>query len=965
MRAFRLLLWRGPRLSARTESLRPMDGRAARVPRSEVRQEIGSIDAMATNKKKSVRRLLDTREWLSQLEGRQLLAIDGTVSRWSNTATDGPTGTTGTPINLTWNIVPDGTTIPQASDSSGPLTSGSAGSTFNSVTAPIGNFTPLLAQSFAKWSQFAGLTYTRASSDDGATLGSSTSGQLGVRADIRIGARSGFTNNNVLAYNDFPSSGGDMVFNSVHWDFTADQQWYFALLGGVPNTRFLNTTMHEHGHGLGLAHEEPTNGSKLMEPYLNTGFYGPQFDDIRRAQYLYGDPYEKTGANNRGGNNTFATASDLGVLANGNLTLSNWGDANSPSQARSISGTSDVDFLSFNLTGGLKRNVTFTLTPFGPSYQIAPQTTPATTPQTLDASRIGNLTFGLFNSAGIQLASVDATSYGGNEVISIPDLPAGTYYLRVGASQVSNITNAAAQAYNVTATIANYTPVAPTSVRLAPEADSGQSSTDGITNIATPIILGSGSPGDTVVVTLRNNLLGLTTPITSAVVGVDGTFRVPFANPLTTDGTWTIEAYTTYNGVNSATATSFFPVVLDRVLQPVSAVTMLTADDSGQFSNDGLTNVNAPRFTFSSGESVLAQASAPGQVTTSQFLVTSAGGFVGKMFSLPFADGAYTVTVSVMDLAGNSAVRTVSIYVDTVAFAPSNYRLFFDDDTGRSAGDLITRITNPRFQFNASDATLRDFTITAIRNGTPVQTVVTNGPTFSQWSPLADGTYVVQVRLRDVAGNTATGSSSMTIDTQAPGLPTFAGFTASPQQQVTAQFSELMVFSAGALEVTHIPSGQTYTMTTPLGTEDFTPTFTAEVTPNGSGGFTGSLDRDGTYRVTRFNGGIADVAGNALAATTPWFNFSFLRADFNEDGTVNFDDLLILAANYNQSGRTHAVGDADYSQVVNFDDLLILAAAYNTSVSGVGVGPANAPIGTPPDAPAGDDEGDSPSSVLV
>jgi hypothetical protein len=908
--------------------------------------------------KKSGRRTLLSREWLSQLEGRQLLAIDGPVFRWSSTATDGATGTVGTPINLTWNIVPDGTTIPVDSR----YTSGAAGSNFNSVTAPIGNFTPLIAQSLARWSQFSGLNYTRAGSDDGAPLDSSNPGQLGVRADIRIGARSGFLTDNTLAYNNFSFDGGDMVFNSVHWGFTASQQWYFALLGGTPNTRFLNVTMHEHGHGIGLTHVDPQNGSKLMEPVLSTNFYGPQFDEIRRAQFLYGDPYEKTGTNNRGRNDTFATASDLGVLSNGNLTLSNWGNANEPTQPRSISGTSDVDFLSFTLAGGLKRNVTFTVSPFGPSYDVAPQDG---TPQTFNASQVGDLTLGLFNSAGVQVASVNATSYGGNEVISVPDLPAGTYFLRVGASQVSNITNAPAQAYNVTANISNYTPVAPTAVRLAPEADSGYSTTDGITNIATPVILGSGSPGDTVAVTLRNNLLGLSTPITSAVVGPDGTFRVPFANPLTTDGTWTIEAYTIYNGVNSATATSFFPIVLDRVLQPVSAVAMLNADDSGQFNNDGVTNVNAPRFTFSTGESVLAQGSAPGQVTTSQFLVTSAGGFVGKMFSLPFADGAYTVTVNVADLAGNSAVRTVDIYIDTVAFAPTNYRLFFDDDTGRSAGDLITRITNPRFQFNGGDATLRDYTITAQLNGNPVQTITTTGQTFSQWATLADGTYTVQLTLRDRAGNTAAGTSSMKIDTQAPSLPTFAGFSANPLQRVTAQFSELVVFSAGALEVTHIASGQTYTMTTAVGGEAFTPTFTAELTPNGTGGVTGALDRDGTYRVNRYNGTVADVAGNPLAATTPWFNFSFLRADFNEDGRVNFDDLLILAANYNQSSRSHALGDANYNQVVNFDDLLILAAAYNTSVSGAGTGPANAPIGTPPNPASGDDDGESPSSVLA
>jgi autotransporter-associated beta strand protein len=56
-----------------------------------------------------------------------------------------------------------------------------------------------------------------------------------------------------------------------------------------------------------------------------------------------------------------------------------------------------------------------------------------------------------------------------------------------------------------------------------------------------------------------------------------------------------------------------------------------------------------------------------------------------------------------------------------------------------------------------------------------------------------------------------------------------------------------------------------------------------------------------------------------------------LAGDANLDLTVNFDDLLVLAANYNGSA-TWGGGDFNYDGAVNFDDLLALAANYNATI---------------------------------
>jgi methionine-rich copper-binding protein CopC len=101
-------------------------------------------------------------------------------------------------------------------------------------------------------------------------------------------------------------------------------------------------------------------------------------------------------------------------------------------------------------------------------------------------------------------------------------------------------------------------------------------------------------------------------------------------------------------------------------------------------------------------------------------------------------------------------------------------------------------------------------------------------------------------------------------------------------------------------------------------------------------------------------------------ATT--LDFTVMAGDFNRDRTANFDDLLILAANYNQSGRTNAQGDANYDGVVNFDDLLLLAGNYNRSIAGV---PSGGLLVAPPPVSGGstsggvNDEGkDGDASVL-
>jgi ELWxxDGT repeat protein len=87
----------------------------------------------------------------------------------------------------------------------------------------------------------------------------------------------------------------------------------------------------------------------------------------------------------------------------------------------------------------------------------------------------------------------------------------------------------------------------------------------------------------------------------------------------------------------------------------------------------------------------------------------------------------------------------------------------------------------------------------------------------------------------------------------------------------------------------------------------------------------------GNYRLTLPAGAAADPSGNPTAADVS-LDFFHLPGDINRDRSVNFDDLLILAKNYNKTAVGYTNGDLNGDGVVNFDDLLVLAKNYNATL---------------------------------
>jgi hypothetical protein len=192
------------------------------------------------------------------------------------------------------------------------------------------------------------------------------------------------------------------------------------------NFRFMrNVIMHEHGHGLGLAHTCPISNQKLMEPFLSTAFDGPQQDDVRGVHALYGD--------NRENNGTAATANDLGTIGPGSSAQIGTPVVSLPIPANTSSlsiENNDQDWYQFSLDEG--RLVTFRATPIGTSYLEGPQTQACNTGANVDALRQADVSMTILNSTGAGVyRTVNDGGLGVQEVATSLLIPAGRSYVRI------------------------------------------------------------------------------------------------------------------------------------------------------------------------------------------------------------------------------------------------------------------------------------------------------------------------------------------------------------------------------------------------------------------------------------------------------------------------------------------------------------------------------------------------------
>ena len=329
--------------------------------------------------------------------------------RWSRTADDGPgQAVQGRPISLSWSIVPDGTPIagnPAIGDSDDPSSlRARLAEIYGGDDGPAAQqpWFPLFRELFEAISAQTGISYRYEPNDDGRPLDALHRGQRGVRGDLRIGGHLIDGNGNTLAYNYFPDH-GDMIID------TGDN-WFEDLSRN--SQRLVNTLTHEHGHGLGLEHVCPVDNTKLLEPLINTGFRGMQFDEIYTLQRWYGDSFEQHGKARD--NDSISNAYELAVPVGSPFSF----------QWLSIDDNTDIDYFALSIPAGAQLSARIT-----PSNAVYPEggegDQGCTTGTTFDSSSRHNLSLQLVDPRGQVLISADSAPSGEPEEFAGITVPGG------------------------------------------------------------------------------------------------------------------------------------------------------------------------------------------------------------------------------------------------------------------------------------------------------------------------------------------------------------------------------------------------------------------------------------------------------------------------------------------------------------------------------------------------------------
>jgi hypothetical protein len=90
--------------------------------------------------------------------------------------------------------------------------------------------------------------------------------------------------------------------------------------------------------------------------------------------------------------------------------------------------------------------------------------------------------------------------------------------------------------------------------------------------------------------------------------------------------------------------------------------------------------------------------------------------------------------------------------------------------------------------------------------------------------------------------------------------------------------------------------------------------------------------RDGHWRAVMQAGAVSNALGMPSTSARS-IDFNFLRGDANHDGRVDSADRDIVAANWQQSGRTFSQGDFNYDGKVDVADMGILASRWQEDLS--------------------------------
>ena len=481
----------------------------------------------------------------------------------------------------------------------------------------------------------------------------------------------------------------------------------------------------------------------------------------------------------------------------------------------------------------------------------------------------------------------------GRFTISIP-APAtdGSYEFSALQTDVAGLRSPTST--SVTVVFDQSVPAAPVITGLAPEADSGVSSTDSITNETRPILIGTAEPNNSVELFQGQTSLG----IAAATVG--GEWRL--TAPALIDAAHQITATQTDAAGNVSPVSAAYTVTIDTTPPAAPNLPDLNASsDSGIASDDNITNATAPVITGIEQPDLIVElfsnvAQSLGRVSTD-----GNGGWSLTLGAL--AEGAHQITARTTDAAGNVSPpsQVLPLTLDTTAPpTPAAPAL----EPGTAANDTTPTLTG-------TGVTGDLVTISLSGLGVLGTTEVDGTGTwrFTPQTPLANGQHDLTITVADRAGNSsgASGALGLVIDATVPTLALSTPAT-SPHSgvfTVTATFSEAVTgFDLSDVSVGNGAASGFLALSTSRYSFDVTPSADGAVTVDvaaGSAQDTAGNDATAAAQLSVTTDGTVPTLALSTPATSPHSGVFTVTATFSE-AVTGFDLSDVSVGNGAASG---------------------------------------------------------------
>jgi outer membrane usher protein FimD/PapC len=403
---------------------------------------------------------------------------------------------------------------------------------------------------------------------------------------------------------------------------------------------------------------------------------------------------------------------------------------------------------------------------------------------------------------GIAVDSVTADASGDYTYTFTTPLADGTYSITVKDKDAAGNVSAASPVLSITIdTTAPTTPAAPVLV----------GGFNGVTNDNTPAITGVAEANSTVII-YKDGIV-----VDSVTANASGNYTYTFTTALA-DGTYSITVKDKDAAGNVSAMSPALSITVDTVVPSTPFAPVLVGG------NNNMTKDNTPAIRGVAEANTTVIIYKDGVVVDS--VSVDVNGDYNYTFTTPLADGTYSITVKDKDAAGNLSPMSpaLSMTVDTSVPATPAAPVLVGGTNGVTSDNTPT-ITG------VAEA---NSTVIIYKGGIAVDSVTADASgnyTYTFTTPLADATYSITVKDKDVAGNVSPVSPvlSFRVDTTPPATPAAPvlvggtnGVTADNTPTITgaAEANSTVIIYKGGIAVDSVTAdasgNYTYTFTTPL-----------------------------------------------------------------------------------------------------------------------------------------------------